>query len=155
MILYRIAKTAYARDLSGAVARMYGGRWSQKGTSVLYTASSPALATVELLVHVDANLLPTDLRLVFVEVPDNASSSTLEPESLPTAWRTFPAPASLAELGTRWAVSCQTLMLRVPSAVVIDDCNVLLNPAHPEFANVRIEKVSAYGFDERLLKHRK
>lgn len=154
MILYRITKTAYARDLSGAGARMYGGRWNQKGTAVLYTASNPALATVELLVHVDANVLPNDLRLAFIELPDNSSSSTLEPESLPKDWRTFPTPAILAELGTRWAESRQTLMLRVPSAIVVDDCNVLLNPAHPEFTNVRIEKVTAYGFDERLLKHR-
>lgn len=155
MILYRIAKTAYARDLSGAGARMYGGRWNQKGTAVLYTASNPALATVELVVHVDANLLPTDLRLAFIEVPDNASSSLLEPESLPKDWRIFPAPAVLAERGTRWAESRQTLMLRVPSAVVADDFNVLLNPAHPELTNVRIEKDTPYGFDERLLTRRK
>lgn len=63
-----MAKGKYARDLSGAGARIYGGRWNEKGIAVVYTASSPALATVELLVHVDANLLPTDLRWVFVKV---------------------------------------------------------------------------------------
>jgi RES domain-containing protein len=155
LILCRVAKTACARDLSGAGARTYGGRWNEKGTAVLYTASNPALATVELLVHVDANLLPTDLRMVFIEVPDNASSSTLGPESLPKHWRTFPAPAVLAELGTLWAESRKTLLLKVPSAVVVDDYNVLLNPVHPEFTNVRIEKDTGYGFDERLLDHRK
>ena len=155
MILYRITKAAYARDLSGIGARMYGARWNQKGTAILYTASSPALATVELLVHVDANLQPSNLRLVFIEIPDTASSRTLDSESVPADWRTFPAPAALAEIGTRWAASRQTLMLRVPSAVVVDDYNVLLNPAHPEFASVRIDKDTAYGFDERLLKHRK
>ncbi|GMR24382.1 MAG: RES family NAD+ phosphorylase [Acidobacteriota bacterium] len=155
MILYRITKAVYARDLSGTGARMYGARWNQKGTAVLYTASSPALATVDLLVHVDANLLPSDLRLAFIEVPDNASSRTLHAESLPQNWRAFPAPATLAELGTSWAESRQTLMLRVPSAVVVDDYNVLLSPAHPEFASVRIDKDTAYGFDERLLKRHK
>ena len=134
---------------------MYGARWNQKGTAILYTASSAALATVELLVHVDSNLQPFDLRLVFIEVPDSASSLTIDSESLPEDWRTFPAPAALAEIGTRWAVSRRTLILRVPSAVVDDDYNVLLNPAHPEFAGVRIDKDTAYGFDERLLKHRK
>ncbi len=155
MILYRISKAAYAQDLSGTGARMYGARWNQKGTSILYTASSPALATVELLVHVDANLQPSDLRLVFIDVPDAASSRTIDSESLPEDWKTFPAPAALAEIGTRWAASRQTLMLRVPSAVVVVDHNVLLNPAHSEFAGVRIDKDTAYGFDERLLKHRK
>ena len=155
MILYRITKAAYARDLSGTGARMHGARWNQKGTAVLYTASSPALATVELLVHVDANLLPADLRLVFINVPDTASSRTLNSESLPEDWMVFPTPAVLAELGSHWVTSRQTLMLRIPSAVVADDYNVLLNPAHPEFASVRVDKDTAYGFDERLLKHRR
>lgn len=145
MILYRITKAAYARDLSGTGARMYGARWNQKGSAVLYTASSPALATVELLVHVDANLLPTELRLVFVEVPDTASSRTLQTRSLPEDWRAFPAPSALADIGSQWAESRKTLMLRVPSAVVVDDYNVLLNPSHPEFGGVRIKKDVAYG----------
>ena len=155
MIVYRISKAAYARDLSGSGARMYGARWNQKGTAILYTASSAALATVELLVHVDSNLQPSDLRLVYIEVPDSASSLTIDSESLPEDWRAFPAPAALAEIGTSWAVSRRSLILRVPSAVVVDDHNLLLNPAHPEFAGVRIDKDTAYGFDERLLKHRK
>lgn len=134
---------------------MYGARWNQKGTAILYTASSAALATVELLAHVDSNLQPSDLRLVFIEVPDSASSLTIDSESLPEDWRTFPSPAALAEIGTRWAVSRRSLILRVPSAVVVDDHNLLLNPAHPEFSGVRIDKDTAYGFDERLLKHRK
>lgn len=155
MILYRITKAAYARDLSGTGARIHGARWNRKGTPVLYTASSPALATVELLVHVDANLLPTNLRLVSVEVPDEASSRTVQPKSLPKNWRTFPAPAALADIGSQWAESQETLILRVPSAVVVEDYNVLLNPAHPEFVSVRIDNLRAYSFDERVLKGRK
>lgn len=150
MILYRITKTEYSRDLSGTGARLYGGRWNEKGTAVVYTASSAALATVELLVHVDANLLPTDLRLTSIAVPDDASSRTIDAGALPKNWRSFPAPPALAEIGSDWADSRKTLMLRVPSAVVVDDWNVLLNPGHPEFANVRIDKVTPYTFDERL-----
>jgi RES domain-containing protein len=152
--LYRIAKAAYARDLTGTGARIHGARWNRKGTAVLYTATSPALATVELLVHVDVNLLPTDLRLAHIKVPDGASSRTIDPASSPKGWRTFPAPPALADVGSAWADSRETLMLRVPSAVVEGDWNVLLNPAHPEFANVRIEKDTAYTFDERLRRRR-
>lgn len=152
MILYRIAKAAYARDLSGTGARVHGGRWNRKGTPVLYTASSAALATVELLVHVDTHLQPSDLRLVYVYVPDSASSRTVEPNELPKGWRTFPAPASLAEMGTRWAVDRESLILRVPSAVVVEEQNVLVNPVHPEFGDVRVERSRPYGLDQRLLR---
>lgn len=154
MIVYRIAKAGYAEDLSGAGARIHGARWNQKGTAILYAASNPALATVEFLVHVDANLKPSNLRLVFIEVPDSASSRALDSESLPEDWRTFPAPAALAKIGTDWAQSLETLALSVPSAVVVGDHNVLLNPRHPEFASVRVFKNTPYGFDERLLRRR-
>lgn len=155
MILYRIANAAHARDLSGIGARMYGARWNQKGTAALYTATSPALATVELLVHVDANLLPSDLRLVYIEVPDDASVTIVSVAALPKRWRAFPAPSELADLGTRWVASRETLLLRVPSAVVVDEHNVLVNPAHPDFPGVRVSKVNAYTFDERLIKRGK
>lgn len=154
MILYRITKAKYSRDLSGTGARVYGGRWNEKGTAVVYTASSPALATVELLVHVDPTLLPTGLRLVFVKVPDDASSRTIHTRALPRDWRAFPPSPALAEIGSKWAASRRTLLLRVPSAVVVDDWNVLLNPAHPESENVRIDKDTPYTFDERLRRRR-
>ena len=151
MIVYRIAKDVYAHDLSGTGARAHGGRWNKKGTSIVYTASSPALATVEFLVHVDPILQPSSLRLVSIEVPDSASASAIEPASLPEDWATYPPPGKLADIGTHWAESQRTLVLRVPSAVVVGDENVLLNPTHPEFSSVSVVKDTAYPFDPRLL----
>lgn len=151
MIVYRIAKAVYAHDLSGAGARAHGARWNRKGTPIVYAASSPALATVEFLVRVDPVLQPPNLRLVFIEFPDSASSSAVDPTSLPEDWATYPAPERLAAIGTRWAESRHTLVLRVPSAVVVGDENILLNPAHPEFSTVRVAKDTTYAFDPRLL----
>ena len=151
MIVYRIAKAVYAHDLSGTGARVHGGRWNKKGIPIVYTASSPALATVEFLVHVDPILRPSNLRLVSIEVPDSASASAIDDASLPEDWATYPAPAKLADIGTSWAETQQTLILRVPSAVVFGDENILLNPMHPEFSAVRVAKDTAYAFDPRLL----
>ncbi|NIR50304.1 RES family NAD+ phosphorylase [candidate division KSB1 bacterium] len=63
MKVYRIARSAYIEDLSGTGARLYGGRWNHKGTSIVYTSKNRALATVEYLVHVSLAILPTDLSL--------------------------------------------------------------------------------------------
>ena len=151
MHVYRIARAVYAHDLSGTGARLYGGRWNEKGTPIVYTSKSPALATVEFLVRVDPILQPPNLRLVSIEVPDSASARAIEPASLPENWATYPAPTELAVIGTSWAESQQTLVLRVPSAVVVGDENVLLRPTHPEFSAVRVVKDTAYAFDPRLL----
>jgi RES domain-containing protein len=84
MILYRIAKCNYAGDLSGTGARLYGGRWNSEGKPMLYTASSRALAVLEVLVHLSPLLVPNNFCLVEIEVPEN-SIYTLTPDLLPQA----------------------------------------------------------------------
>jgi RES domain-containing protein len=151
VIVFRIAKARHASDLSGAGARAHGGRWNEKGTPLLYTSTNRALATAEYLVHVDPLLQPRDLRMVSIELPDGATVKALRNADLPAAWNTYPAPAALAELGTKWAASRKSLALRVPSAVVAGEHNMLINPLHPEAAKVRVVDEQPYAFDPRLL----
>ena len=75
--VYRITSTRYSRDLSGTGARLHGGRWNPKGISVVYSAESRALATVEYLVHVPLSLVPRDLSLVTLHIPDRMSCKTM------------------------------------------------------------------------------
>ena len=152
MNLYRIAKAAYIRDLSGAGPRRYGGRWNHKGTSVVYAAESRSLATLEYLVHVPLPYEPLDLSVATIVVPDEASVEQFSLRKLPGDWNRFPSPSRLADLGTDWVRRNESLLLRVPSAVVDDEFNVLINPAHPEMSAVRITDVRPYAFDERLLR---
>jgi RES domain-containing protein len=139
--VYRIAKTPYIHDLTGMGARLYGGRWNHKGVGIVYTAESRALATVEYLVHVPLSLIPRDLSMATLHIPDWITSKIIAIVNLPANWRDYPAPPVLADLGTEWALSRETLLLRVPSAVVEHEWNILINPLHPDMPHVTIAQV--------------
>ena len=151
MVVYRIAKETWAADLAGTGARLHGGRWNPKGTPVLYTAPSRALATVEYLVHVDPLLLPTGLRMVAIELPDASSVTRREVADLPEGWDDYPPPTALAKIGAAWIASAKSLVLEVPSAVVRGDFLCLINPLHPEARAVRAVENVPYAIDTRLL----
>jgi len=154
MVVFRIARSAYVRDLSGAGARLYGGRWNHRGTGVIYASETRSLATLEYLVHVPLAHLPADLSLASLEIPDDVPLEEIGRSDLPEGWRRFPAPSELADLRTAWARSCRGLVLRVPSAVVEHEYNVLLNPSHPDISRVAFADVRPLSLDERLLSRR-
>jgi RES domain-containing protein len=152
MFLYRISKSAHIKDLSGSGARLYGGRWNHRGVPLVYTSESRSLATVEFLVHVSMPNSPGDLSMATLEVPENIAPKELNPSSLPKDWRDSPAPLELADLGTQWARSNTSLLLRVPSAVVESEYNILINPLHRDVPRVKLVKVVPYKMDERLMR---
>ncbi len=152
MQVFRIAKARYIKDLSGTGPRLYGGRWNRKNVPVVYTAEHRSLATVEYLVHVPLSLLPNDLRMAVLEFPASLVPEKISPKQLPRNWRDYPPPPELAALGSDWALSRHSLLLRVPSAVVENEFNLLLNPLHPEISKVSIVDVEKYTLDKRLLK---
>ena len=152
MRVWRICRKPYvdtALDGSGGVYT--SGRWHSKGNPIVYTASSAALAALEVLVHVDPLTAPADLRLLAIELPDDLSIEVIEPITLPEGWHSVPAPAALQTLGSSWLTSGRTAALNVPSAVITVERNFLLNPRHPEVQRVRILSDEAFSFDTRLL----
>ncbi len=151
MRLFRIARSEFIRDITGAGARLYGGRWNLKGTALLYTSETRALAALEYLVHVSMDLAPRGLSILRIDVPEEVAARTVEPDALPADWRSYPSPQELAVLGTRWAESNETLLLRVPSVLVEEEYNVLVNPAHPDFVRIRAGRPSPFALDPRLL----
>jgi RES domain-containing protein len=150
MLLYRIAKTPYVRDLTGLGPKLHGGRWNHRGVPVIYTSESRSLATVEYLVHLSFTQTPQDLSIATLEIPDGASTKLIRARSLPKRWRDTPAPPELADVGSEWVRSGRTLLLRVPSAVVEHEHNVLINPAHREMRRVKLVRVEPLQLDERL-----
>jgi len=152
MILYRISKEAYANDLTGEGARRFGGRWNSKGTPVLYTAISAALATLELLVQTPLNILPKNLALIEIDCPDNTIIQKIEPEDYPDDWNRYPGPKSCAEIGDEWCRQSSAPALMLPSVIIpiISEFNIILNPLHPDFKNISIKKISPYHLDPRL-----
>lgn len=131
---------------------MYGGRWNHKNVPLIYTSETRALATTEFLVHVNLNLLPEDLSIATIQLPESVTFKKLEIEDLPGNWRSYPAPPELATMGTEWANSQVSLILKVPSVVVLHETNVLINTMHPDMAKVKIVGVEDYFFDPRLVK---
>jgi len=152
MKVYRLAKTRYINDLSGSGARIYGGRWNHKGASMIYTSENRALATVEYLVHVPLSIVPTPLSLATLQIPDEITPAEIAISDLPNNWRDYPAPFKLAVLGTNWVTKNKSLLLRVPSAVVEHEFNILINPLHPDMKHVSILQIERYTFDKRLLR---
>lgn len=152
MELFRIARARFADDLTGEGARLAGGRWNSIGTAVLYTAETRALAALEYLVHASLRAAPGDLRLLSLQVPNDIKAEEIDRDSLPSDWKTHPPPLVLAAIGTEWLSSNRSLLLRVPSVVVEQEHNVLLNPAHPDFGPVRVSPSEPFTLDGRLLR---
>lgn len=150
--VYRIALAKHARDLSGRGARLTGGRWNPKDTAVIYTSGSRSLAAMEFLVHVSLADIPPELKIVTIEFPETMIPKQIDSSVLPKNWRRSPAPFSLGEIGVNWVSSMESLLLRVPSAVILHEFNILINPSHPDMKSVKIVDVESFLYDERLHK---
>ena len=150
---WRIVKRKLAgRAFDGEGARLYGGRWNHPGTAIVYCSATLSLAALEYFVHVEPELAPPSLVAVAADLPPGLEIETLEIEALPSTWRSYPAPERLRDLGTGWVRSKRTAVLQVPSSVVPHEMNVLLNPAHPDFAKLRLHAPEPFAFDPRMWK---
>ncbi|HYX08379.1 MAG TPA: RES family NAD+ phosphorylase [Bacteroidales bacterium] len=152
MIVFRHANKRYCHDLSGTGAEITGGRWNFKGTKLLYTADSRALCMAEIAVHTPVGIMPVDYYLVTIEVPDYSTIKLIETDTLPDNWRKFPYSKVTQESGDDFVGRNEYLYIKVPSAVVPGDFNVLINPGHPDFDRIKIIKTEKFNFDERLFK---
>ena len=117
---------------------------------MVYTATSLALAAMEVFVHLDPSVAPDDLVAVEVAAPDDLEMGVVELRALPKRWRA--TEVETARLGTAWARAGLTAMLRVPSAVVEGEWNVLLNPAHREFRRIAVVRTVGFCYDERMFR---
>ena len=151
MQLWRICRQTHAADpLSGRGGLFVSGRWHPKGRRVVYTSGTLSLAALEILVHTDDDLIPSDLVQIEIDVPHDLNTERIDVDSLPPNWRTYPAPPFLQKLGADWLERRDSAILRVPSAVVPQESNFLLNPAHPDAARFRVVTTEGFVWDPRL-----
>jgi RES domain-containing protein len=149
MRAWRIAKARYALDRSGAGGLAEGGRWHARGTPVIYASLSVEICAMEKLVHTGV-VLPADLQLVSLTLPDEAALyESLATGELP-GWEAAPPGRVSSEFGTDFLRSGRALGLIVPSAIVPEARNMVLNPLHPRFAEVRLAVERPFVFDRRL-----
>ncbi|WP_413669856.1 RES family NAD+ phosphorylase [Mucilaginibacter sp. Mucisp86] len=152
MIVYRLSKQAYINDLSRRGAELNGGRWNSKGTAVVYTSSSRALAVLEVAVHTPLGFIPSDYFMATIELPDNSEIFKSEIDKLPEKWNSNPLIKATQQIGDSFVKANKYLALQVPSATVAGDFNYLLNPLHPDFKSVKIIAAEFFEFDSRLFK---
>lgn len=149
MILYRIGNCIRAGDVSGTGAKLFGGRWNSIGTPMHYMAANRALAALEVLANKNTMTGGENLCLSIFEVPEN-SIITIEISDLPDDWRDYPSIPSLKKLGDKFVQQGKFLLLRVPSAIIEDEYNFLMNVSHPLADQIKVKEIKSFRFDERL-----
>lgn len=151
MRVWRICRRVYADDpLSGRGGLFASGRWHTRGRPIVYASGSLALSALEYLVNVDKTLAPDDLVRVEIEVPDDVAVRRVDVPDLPRTWRAYPAPAALQRLGDGWLLAGETAVLRVPSSVIPEEANYLLNPAHPDARCFAVVSTRPFAYDPRV-----
>ncbi|WP_317615667.1 RES family NAD+ phosphorylase [Trinickia symbiotica] len=153
--IWRIATdtTEYvADDRTGAGAKATGGRWNTKGTPMLYCSENIALACLETLVHIKAGSLPLNRYVVRIEVPHDLWSGALELDAHGhPGWDAIPFGMVSQRAGQKWVASSASALYKVPSVIVPQERNVLINPRHPDAAKLRFHKSrNRWTYDSRL-----
>jgi RES domain-containing protein len=153
MQVYRLIKQKYAADpLDSEGARRYGGRWNSKGRAVLYASDTISLAALEILAHLHITAALNAYMCVTVTLPD-AAILLLQDSDLPDDWRDDPVTPGTMYIGDEWLKSQSSLALSVPSTLIPQQRNFLVNPAHPDFQSLYEGlETEAFEFDTRLLR---
>jgi RES domain-containing protein len=152
MEVFRICKKKYARDLSGYGASIKGERWNRRNTFMLYTAENRSLACLEVRAHLGDVFPEYDYTIVTLEIPDN-SIILLDSQLLPDGWSKVLDPGELATFTDAWLKEEKSIAMGVPSAIIPQEINYIINPLHPDFREVQIKNVEIFNFDERFFKN--
>ena len=146
LVAYRLSPRQYSRRaFLGEGARRVGGRWNPRGVSAVYASATLSLAALELLAHLSGPQDAPELisfRITF----DSKLVTSLE---LPRNWRQFKRTETRAR-GSVWFEEANSPVLRVPSFIIPSESNYVLNPMHPEFRKIKIEKPLKFLMDKRL-----
>ncbi len=173
--VYRITKERYSEDLSGAGARRFGGRWNSRGVPVVYASQHRSLCLLEFLVHLAPDLLPSDMCLVTIRIPQGVPACDLPTTGLPSGstelpacdlpttglpsrstelpfgWRGYPYDDLTQQIGDLLLKSGRYGMIRVPSAIVVEERNCLIHPPVAAEHGVFVSEVKPLYLDGRLL----
>jgi len=150
MIIYRIAKKEQVA-LDGKGGLFGSGRWHKKGNLVIYASEHASLAAWEKIVHVtNFKNLPNDLVLVKIEIPDGIEIQTVPQEVLVKGWDSYPFTGETVDYGTSFLRTNEHLALKVPSAIIPEEFNIILNPLHPDIRDCKVISTIPFIFDKRV-----
>ncbi|MDB6163015.1 MAG: hypothetical protein JWL98_447 [Xanthomonadaceae bacterium] len=142
--IYRVIEPTQAAEPFAGSSK--GGRWSPAGVPCVYASLSPATALLEYLVHLEGET-PRELLLAVGMIP---AESVIWELNEPSTWCTLPYRPEVQQVGATWIGARSSLALRVPSALCQGECNVLLNPTHPQFAALQLVALRPLRIDERI-----
>lgn len=147
--LWRLYRSVYGPGLDGIGGIFADGRWHRLGERIVYFGSSAAIVVLERLAHVDPDLLPADLQLGRFEFDGPSLAKVDEPEELPPAW--IHDEKITRRLGADWRKQRSSCLLSVPSAILAEERNFVMNPEHPDARKIRLVRTRPFSFDPRLI----
>jgi RES domain-containing protein len=148
MIIYRLATDLHKDDLSGIGSKLFGGRWNSPGIAALYTAENISLAVLEILVRADKYTVPLSYSLLKISIPDQTQTVVIPETKLRRSWEEDLAYTQW--MGDEILKANNALVLKVPSAIVPEENNYIINTRHSDFKKVKIMHSSGFDFDKRL-----
>ncbi|SHN34324.1 RES family NAD+ phosphorylase [Mucilaginibacter sp. OK098] len=147
MLVYRITLAKYSGKL---IASGRAARWNPNDVEMIYTAASRSLACLENVVHRDKLGLSLVFNILTIECPDAIKIETIPLKGLPANWIDFDQMYLTQKIGEEWVKNNGSAILQVPSSIVSEEVNYLINPKHPDFGQIKIVKTQPFVFDSRI-----
>lgn len=149
MKVYRVGALKFSGDLSGEGAKLFGGRWNHKTIPCIYTSESRSLALLEYTVNINIDNVPRALTITTLEIPESRIKLITE-EKLPGNWKETPAPTSTKDFGSALLKSLAFPVYKIPSTIMPEEYNFLLNPLHPQNNLFKIIEIKDFVYDIRI-----
>jgi len=147
MLIYRIALAEFSEKL---IASGNAARWNSKDVKMIYTASSRSLACLENVVHRSRFGLNQLFDVMIIDCPDSVNIKAISLNNLPTDWTDFNQMHATQQIGNEWIKKQESVAIKVPSSIIEEEFNYLLNPEHPDFKKIKLVKVVPFVFDQRI-----
>lgn len=149
MNIYRLAKGNFAKDLTGEGSRLSGGRWNHIGIPCLYSSESRALALLEYSVNIGFYSIPRALSMVTIDVPEDKIWE-VKVLSMPSNWKAAQAPAETKDYGTGILSELKSLIIKIPSAIIEEEFNYLINPLHKDISSIKVVNIVNFVYNLRI-----
>jgi RES domain-containing protein len=147
MFIYRICLSKWSSELK---ASGQPARWNSKGKLVIYTAENRSLACLENLVHRSGLGDNRLYKILVISIPDDIKINEVAQKQLPKNWKEYSNYSVSQKIGDQWIVNLVSCMLKVPSSIISQEYNFLINPLHKEFERIKIDSHEDFNFDKRL-----
>ena len=152
MEVFRLSKKRWSEVLTGKGAALKGARWNSPGPEMIYCSTSRSLAMAEVAVHNTLATIPGDYMMQTLSIPDDTFLKMFREDELPVLWNSFPHRVETQKIGDEFVRRNIYCLLKIPSVVVRGDFNLLINPFHPQFKEIKIVRYEPFPFDHRIFK---